>query len=276
MRSCIVRKAGQNWTVEEWLNHWLNNIVAPPSITENAWSAYEIAVRLFLVPGVGAHRLKKLEPEHLEKLYRRLIQEGRKPKSATEQVKPAASARVHQVHRTIRAALNEAKRRRHITVNPAELARPPKVEEEEVEPYTVDEVRRLLSAAMERRNSARWAVALALGLRQGEALRLMWSDINLDAGAPCWSDGVGYGRSGSMDALSRAARSSEDTARIASLSGPRRQARSPKRASGVWGCRISSSAYSGSTRRRNSASERPRTISGLSPGTSSPRRPAHR
>jgi excisionase family DNA binding protein len=32
----IVRKAGQNWTVEQWLNHWLNNIVAPPSVTENA------------------------------------------------------------------------------------------------------------------------------------------------------------------------------------------------------------------------------------------------
>jgi integrase len=67
-------------------------------------------------------------------------------------------------------------------VNPAELARPPKVEEEETEPYSLDEVRRLLSAARERRNSARWAIALALGLRQGEALDLMWSDINLEAG----------------------------------------------------------------------------------------------
>ncbi|MDM4783215.1 MULTISPECIES: site-specific integrase [unclassified Micromonospora] len=33
-----------------------------------------------------------------------------------------------------------------------------------------------------RRNSARWAVALALGLRQGEALGLRWSDVDLDAG----------------------------------------------------------------------------------------------
>lgn len=32
------------------------------------------------------------------------------------------------------------------------------------------------------RNSARWAFALALGLRQGEALRLKWSDVDLDAG----------------------------------------------------------------------------------------------
>lgn len=35
---------------------------------------------------------------------------------------------------------------------------------------------------MNSRNGARWAVALALGLRQGEALGLKWSDVDLDAG----------------------------------------------------------------------------------------------
>jgi integrase len=49
-------------------------------------------------------------------------------------------------------------------------------------PYTIEEVKRILAAAEPRRNSARWAVALALGLRQGEALGLRWSDIDLDAG----------------------------------------------------------------------------------------------
>jgi len=42
-------------------------------------------------------------------------------------------------------------------------------------------VRRLLDTAGRRRNGARWAVALALGLRQGEALGLRWPDIDLDA-----------------------------------------------------------------------------------------------
>lgn len=54
--------------------------------------------------------------------------------------------------------------------------------EEEIEPFTVEEVRRLLRAAEKRRNSARWAVALALGLRQGEALGLKWTDVDLTAG----------------------------------------------------------------------------------------------
>ena len=38
--------------------------------------------------------------------------------------------------------------------------------------------RRLLEAAKMDRNAARWSVALALGLRQGEALGLMWIDID--------------------------------------------------------------------------------------------------
>jgi integrase len=165
-----VRKAGENWTVEQWLGHWLETVIAPPVITENAFIAYEVAVRVHLIPGIGAHKLEKLEPEHLERLYRKMTVAGAKP------------GRVHQVHRTIRAALNEAKRRRKISENPALLARSPKLDEEEVEPYSVTEVKQLLEAAQQKRNSARWAIALALGLRQGEALGLQWPDIDLDEG----------------------------------------------------------------------------------------------
>jgi len=165
-----VRKPGQRWTVEQWLNHWLESIVAPPSITENAHDAYRNAVRVHLIPGVGAHRLDKLAPEHLERLYRKMTKAGSSPGNA------------HQVHRTIRAALNEAMRRKHITENPAVLARAPKLDEPEVEPYSVDAVKRILEAAMQKRNGGRWAIALALGLRQGEALGLQWPDIDLDAG----------------------------------------------------------------------------------------------
>ena len=74
--------------------------------------------------------------------------------------------------------MNEAVRRRHISENPALLARAPEVVEEEVEPYSVEEIKRLLEAAQTQRNSARWAIALALGLRQGEVLGLQWPDID--------------------------------------------------------------------------------------------------
>lgn len=165
-----VRKPGKPWTVERWLRHWIEDI-APAGLRPNSLAAYEVAVRVHLIPGIGAHRLDRLEPEHLEALYKRMAKNGSKPATA------------HQVHRTIRVALKEALRRKHITRNVAQIAKPPSLaDEEEVEPYTIEEVKKLLGTAASMRNSARWAFALALGLRQGEALGLKWADVDLDAG----------------------------------------------------------------------------------------------
>jgi integrase len=164
-----VRRAGRTWTVEQWLTHWVENIAAP-FVRENTIAGYRVAVNVHLVPGLGKHRLDRLEPEHLEKLYVRMLKDGSAPATA------------HQAHRTIRTALNEAVRRGHLTRNPAALAKAPRLPETEVEPYSVIEIRLLLKSAMEGRNGARWAVALALGLRQGEALGLRWDDVDLDAG----------------------------------------------------------------------------------------------
>ncbi|NYI05579.1 tyrosine-type recombinase/integrase [Allostreptomyces psammosilenae] len=164
-----VRKPGKRWNVGEWLTHWVENI-AKPSVSENSYDGYEVAVRVHLVPGLGAHRLDRLEPEHLERFYQKMQERGSSPGTA------------HQAHRTIRTALGEAVRRGHLTVNPAEIAKAPRLEEQEIEPFTVQEVQRILLEASKRRNSARWVVALALGLRQGEALGLKWEDVDLEAG----------------------------------------------------------------------------------------------
>ena len=94
----------------------------------------------------------------------------------------SAAGTAHQAHRTVKTALNEAVRRRHLTINPASVAKAPKVEEEEVEPYTVEEVQRLLAEATKVRNTARWVIALALGLRQGEVLGLKWDGRRLRRG----------------------------------------------------------------------------------------------
>ncbi|MFJ8211864.1 tyrosine-type recombinase/integrase [Streptomyces sp. NPDC096033] len=164
-----VRKPGKAWTVKTWLTHWVEN-VAPLAVNDNTMVGYRVAVRKHLIPGLGAHRLDRLKPEHIETFYAKMQANGSK------------SATAHQVHRTFRTALNEAVRRGHLGTNPVQLAKAPKTGDYEVEPYSVQEVKRLLSAAERRRNSARWAVALALGLRQGEVLGLEWGDVDLEGG----------------------------------------------------------------------------------------------
>ncbi|GAA3621036.1 site-specific integrase [Lentzea roselyniae] len=164
-----VRKPGKPQTLESWLTHWLYNI-AEPSVRRKSFVYYEGAVRLYLIPGLGAHKVQRLTPEHVEKLYAKLQREGH-----------SGSVRM-QVHRTLRAALNEALRRGNITRNPVMLVKSPKVEETEVEPFTVDEAQHILNVAKERRNGVRFAVALSLGLRRGEALGLKWTDLDTKAG----------------------------------------------------------------------------------------------
>jgi integrase len=165
-----VPKPGQRWRVAAWLTFWVEAIAAPPNVSENTHSGYEVDVRVHLIPGVGAHWLDRLEPEHLEKLYAKMLRND------------LAAGTAHHVHRTIRNALNEAVRRGHLSHNPAVLAKAPKLADEEAEPYTVGEVQRFLKLVAERRNGARWVVALALGLRQGEALGLSWEHVDLDNG----------------------------------------------------------------------------------------------
>ncbi|WP_327744100.1 site-specific integrase [Streptomyces europaeiscabiei] len=164
-----VRKAGETWTVQTWLTHWVENIAAP-NVSENTIDGYRVAVYHHLIPGLGAHRLEKLEPEHLERFYRKMRANG------------SAAGTAHQAHRTVRTALNEAVRRRHLATNPASIAKAPKLDEEEVEPYTIEEVQSLLLEASKHRNTARWVIALALGLRQGEALGLQWEDVDFENG----------------------------------------------------------------------------------------------
>lgn len=166
-----VSKPGRTWKLEKWLNHWLKHII-DPSVRPKTAARYRTDVVEYLIPGLGSHRIDKLQPEHIEKLYAKL--QTRKP--------PLSSSSIYHDHATLRTALNEAVRRRHIMENPALIVRPPQLVEPEIVPLTVQEAQRILDVATNRRNGVRFALALAMGLRQGEAIGLKWGDYDKNAG----------------------------------------------------------------------------------------------
>jgi integrase len=96
---------------------------------------YRTDITRHLVPGIGAHRITKLEPEHFQKLYSKMRATG------------LAAGTIHHVDRTLRASLSEAVRRKHASINASMTAKAPRVEEEEIKPLTVEEAKRLLPAA---------------------------------------------------------------------------------------------------------------------------------
>ena len=69
-------------------------------------------------------------------------------------------------------------------LNVCDRVEPPKVPHHEIRPPTPEELGRLLDAAEAAadRLAALWTVAVYSGCRQGELLRLHWSDLDLDRG----------------------------------------------------------------------------------------------
>lgn len=164
-----VRKAGRAPTVEQWLTTYLDTIAVhrlAPKSHQDYWSL----VRNWIAPQLGKHRLDRLRPEHLDHLYGVMAAGGAAPSS------------ILKVHRVLSRALKIARRREILMRNVAEFVDPPSVDFGEQDSLTATEARAVLAAAEHRRNGARWSVALACGLRQGEALGLRWSFVNLDTG----------------------------------------------------------------------------------------------
>ncbi|TDC94012.1 site-specific integrase [Saccharopolyspora aridisoli] len=165
--SGTVRRKGRSWKVERWLIHWVEEI-APLTSRYKTMRGYKTAVYKHLIPGLGAHKMERIQhhPELFEKLYLKMMESGLKPGTA------------HQVHRTARTAFGEAMKRGYIVRNPLEIAKAPRVDEEEIEPLDAEEVQQILKVALGRRNGVRFVIALALGTRQGESLALKWDCLD--------------------------------------------------------------------------------------------------
>jgi len=163
-----VTDAGKTPTVGDWLTFWLDNIAAR-KVRASTLQGYRSKIDTHLIPGLGAHRLDRLLPEHVERFYTR----------CSADLSPAT---VLQLHRILSRSLKVAHQRGRVARNVCDLVDAPSVTREEVQPLTQADARAILAAASTERNAARWSVALALGLRQGEALGLLWEHVDLSAG----------------------------------------------------------------------------------------------
>jgi integrase len=152
-------------TVAEYLEYWLS--VTESTVRPSTHQRYQQYVRVHAVPIIGHLRLVELKPMHLQQLYAKRLQAGSSP------------ATVHHLHACLHRALAMAERWEQVNRNVARLVTPPRVPRPQIEPLTLDEVRRLLSAARGSRFEAALVVAVVTGVRLGELLALRWDDIDL-------------------------------------------------------------------------------------------------
>lgn len=162
--------ATERMNVEQLLNQWLADTVAPNTRDKTAHS-YRQVVRLHIVPTLGSRPIGKLTPQHVQQLMNAKRAEGLSPRY------------VIYIRNILRQALNQALRWGYVARNVATLVDPPKMERGAFTVLTPAQARVFLEhARMEQSQIATLcALALGLGLRQGEVLGLRWSDISLEA-----------------------------------------------------------------------------------------------
>jgi integrase len=161
-------KAAKRIKVGPWMRHYVDNI-APQRVSQRTIdSTYRPKVENWIIPRLGNHWLDQLYTDHLYAFYAGLRKAGLAPNT------------ILQIHRILSRALKVAVREGRLGVNPCTLIDAPQYVEPETETLTAEEARTLITLTAARRNGTRWLVALALGLRQNEALGLRWVFLDLD------------------------------------------------------------------------------------------------
>jgi len=155
--------------VADYLEWWATDVL-PGTVKESTADGYRYMLDRYVVPHVGRVTLAKLGPQHVQSMLRSLEADGLAP------------AR-RQARAILRRALGHAERWGFVARNAAALVDAPGLNGSKIDDVlSVDEAHALLRAAAGTPHEALVSVALAVGLRRGEALALRWDDLDLERG----------------------------------------------------------------------------------------------
>lgn len=154
-------------TLAQFLDAWLEDVVKG-SVRPRTYYSYAQLVRDHLNPSIGRHQLAKLTPQHVQTMMNDKLASGLSPRT------------VHYMRSVLRRALGQALKWRLVSRNVATLVDPPKSEHHDIAFLSPVHARTFLRAVKGDRLEALYGISLTLGLRQGEALGLCWSDIDFE------------------------------------------------------------------------------------------------
>jgi integrase len=196
-----INVAPERQTVGQFLRAWLEDVakqnVRPATQASNSW-----IIAKHLIPGLGRIPITRLSPQQLQsflndrlnsvkcphcdewlapaKFGKHLTASHADKSKTTKSPTPLAPRTVQHIHATLRVALSQAEKWGIVPRNIATLVDAPRVSHMEMRLFTPEQAQQFLESIKHDRLEALYSVAIALGLRQGEALGLRWTDVDLD------------------------------------------------------------------------------------------------
>lgn len=160
--------APSKMTVAQWLDIWTAEYLGAvkPRTVDN----YKGVVKARIKPGLGAVKLDALNPHTIQSYYNGLTKEGLAPKT------------VKNIHGILHKALQQAVSNGYIKTNPADHCILPRPVRRELKPMDEDMITAFLRAIQGHQFEELFTVTLFTGMREGEALGLLWDCVDLTKG----------------------------------------------------------------------------------------------
>lgn len=202
--------AQRKMTVREYMSEWLERHGAA-NLRPSTRASYQSHMRNHIFPYIGDIFLSQLSPAMLDDMYRQLSEKGLSPSS------------VKYAHRIMSVSLEHARKYHYISNNPArDILTKFGKQGKTPDPYTVDQMRQLLSLV----TGTEWELIVILGglygLRLSEIIGLRWRNVDLDGNTLAVVEQLPYDVPANTKELSEMApvKSSERTLPITALTKP--------------------------------------------------------
>ena len=165
------------YTVEKWLNQWLEDYVVK-NVKVSTRVSYEGIVKNQLIPHLGNIKLNELKKTDIERMYNELLTHGRADGKGGLGVKT-----INNVKLCLHKALQTALENEYIIKNPADIAKVPtlkstQTKKKEIEILSKQEQQALMAVCDNSPYGMGIITTLYTGVRMGELLGITWKDID--------------------------------------------------------------------------------------------------
>lgn len=175
-----VNRAG-SYTVAEWIRLWYE-VYNKSRLREATRDYYRNYIENHIIPSIGEIKLNKLATIDIQKFYNALLTTGRiqKYKHVELKSKSLSPRFVIGVHTLLSGCLEQAVAEKLLLTNPSRGCKLPKIEKKEMKILPTEKIGIYLAETEKRGLLPAFYLELTTGLRRGELLALLWTDLNAE------------------------------------------------------------------------------------------------
>lgn len=165
------------YTVGEWARLWYE-AYAKPSVREATAAYYKNYIDHHIIPNIGDLKLDKLTTLDIQQFYNKIKTTGRVQRYKGMKDLSLSNKTIRGLHTMLHGCLEQAVKERLISVNPTDGCRLPPKDKREMKVIQPEQIGTYLKAAEEWGVLPMFYLELTSGLRRGELLALLWTDID--------------------------------------------------------------------------------------------------